>query len=171
MKNTEGRSQAIVALGANIGERWQNICRALERLKETPGVFSVTPSNTYETAPVGMENQPPFLNLVAGVETALSPDELMRRLLEVENELGRRRDMRWGPRTIDLDLLFFERETRDQPGLTIPHPRWNQRPFVMFPLRDLLSLPGFERETWNEIRDQVARLAPDPGIHRWTPPG
>lgn len=147
--------QAIIALGSNLGDRHANVSRALENLRSSPGIHSVMPSPVYETAPVGVEDQPPFLNLVAGVETGLSPEELMTLLLEIEKRLGRIRTTRWGPRTIDLDLLFFEKEERDHPKLTLPHPRWAERSFVTIPLNDLLAWPPFDGPAWDWLRERL----------------
>jgi len=162
--------RAVIALGANIGDRWQNISRAIQLLEATPDVLRVLPSPVFETAPVGDVEQPPFLNLVAGVITTLSPEFLMRRLLQIEEELGRQRDVRWGPRTIDLDLLFHENEERDAPGLTLPHPRWSERTFVTIPLRAFLAkAPEFAGEPWQTIRDQLRSIPDDPDVRRWRP--
>lgn len=163
--------QAIIALGSNLGDRYGKIQAALALLEETPGIHAVLPSPVYETAPVGDVNQPRFLNLVAGVETALSPEDLMARLLEVERELGRRRDTRWGPRTIDLDLLFYENEERTGPGLTLPHPRWRERTFVTIPLRALLLREtSFAGETWDDLRAESRAAGDDPEVKLWQPP-
>lgn len=147
--------QAIIALGSNIGGRQANLSRALELLEASPGIKTVILAPVYETAPVGVEDQPSFLNSVAGVETWLSPEELMNLLLEIEQALGRVRVTRWGPRIIDLDLLFFEGEERDTPDLTLPHPRWAERSFVTTPLRDLLSLPPFDSPLWDPVRKKL----------------
>jgi 2-amino-4-hydroxy-6-hydroxymethyldihydropteridine diphosphokinase len=103
-------------------------------------------STIRETEPWGLEEQPRFLNAVAELETTLSPRALLDRLLEIERGLGRTRDgPRWGPRTIDLDLLLFGSESIDEPGLTVPHPRLHERLFVLEPLAELdpeLEIPG-----------------------------
>jgi 2-amino-4-hydroxy-6-hydroxymethyldihydropteridine diphosphokinase len=134
---------AYVGLGSNLGDREENIRRALERLEE---LGSVRASGVRETDPVGVTDQPKFLNAVAELETGLPARELLERLLEIERQLGRNRaaETRWGPRTIDLDLLLFGDETIDEPGLTVPHPRLAERRFVLEPLHELdpaLALP------------------------------
>ncbi|MEO5576536.1 MAG: 2-amino-4-hydroxy-6-hydroxymethyldihydropteridine diphosphokinase [Gaiellaceae bacterium] len=127
---------ACVGLGANLGDREATIRAALAAL---PGVVAV--SELRETDPVGVVDQPPFLNGAAVLETELSPRELLDTLLAIERELGRERRehdlMRWGPRTIDLDLLLYGDETIDEPGLTVPHPRLHERRFALEPLLEL----------------------------------
>lgn len=161
--------EAIIALGANVGDRWENIQQALKQLEETPGIESVVSSPVFETAPVGFENQPAFLNLVAGIQTRLTPEELMVRLFTIEKNLGRRRTVRWGPRTIDLDLIFFAGETRNSPDLILPHPRWAERTFVTIPLRELLLHSPFQGESWETVREQVRQAPPDPDVRLWKP--
>ena len=131
---------AYVGLGANLGDREETIRAAVAQL---PGVVAVSPLR--ETDPVGVTDQPRFLNGVAAVETELAPRELLDVLLAVERRLGRERRERWGPRTIDLDLLLYGDEVIDEDGLTVPHPRLHERRFVLEPLADLapkLVVPG-----------------------------
>jgi 2-amino-4-hydroxy-6-hydroxymethyldihydropteridine diphosphokinase len=133
-------TRAYVGVGANLGEREETIRAALAAL---PGVVGV--SELRETEPVGVVDQPRFLNGAAALETELSARELLHALLEVERSLGRERGERWGPRTIDLDLLLHGDATIDEPGLTVPHPRLHERRFVLEPLLDLdpeLEIPG-----------------------------
>jgi 2-amino-4-hydroxy-6-hydroxymethyldihydropteridine diphosphokinase len=136
-------TRAYVGVGANLGDREGTIRAALAAL---PGVVAV--SELRETEPVGVVDQPPFLNGAAALETELPVRELLDVLLEVERELGRERRERWGPRTIDLDLLLYGGETIDEPGLTVPHPRLHERRFALEPLLDLdpaLVVPGHGR--------------------------
>ncbi len=131
---------AYVGVGANIGDREATIRAAIAAL---PGVVAV--SELRETDPVGVTDQPAFLNGAVAVETELSPRELLESLLMIERGLGRERGLRWGPRTIDLDLLLYGAETVDEPGLTVPHPRLHERRFALEPLADLdpeLVVPG-----------------------------
>jgi 2-amino-4-hydroxy-6-hydroxymethyldihydropteridine diphosphokinase len=134
-------TRAYVGLGANLGDREATIRSAIDLL---PDVVAV--STLIETDPVGYLDQPRFLNGVAALETGLSPRELLGRLLDVERELGRTRDgPRFGPRTIDLDLLLYGDAVIDEPGLTLPHPRMHERRFVLEPLAELdpgLVVPG-----------------------------
>jgi len=137
---------AYVGLGANLGDRERNLRRAVELLGAQPGIEVAAVSSFRETEPVGYVDQPRFLNGACALETDLSPRELLGRLLAVEQALGREREkgLRWGPRTIDLDLLLYEEETVDEPGLTVPHPRLTERSFALEPLLELdpnLHLP------------------------------
>jgi len=137
-------TRGYVGLGSNLGDRERTIRRALDLLRTRLDVVAV--STLRETEPWGLEHQPPFLNGAAAVETGLAPRELLDVLLGVERELGRKRGgPRYGPRTIDLDLLLFGSEIVDEPGLTVPHPRLHERPFVLEPLAELdpgLVVPG-----------------------------
>jgi 2-amino-4-hydroxy-6-hydroxymethyldihydropteridine diphosphokinase len=137
---------AYVGLGANLGHRRATIERAVELLRQAPGVEVLRISSLRETDPVGFEDQPRFLNGVAAVETTLTARELLNRLLEVERQLGRTRTgPRFGPRTIDLDLLVYGDAELDEPGLTVPHPRLPERRFALEPLAELapgLVVPG-----------------------------
>jgi 2-amino-4-hydroxy-6-hydroxymethyldihydropteridine diphosphokinase len=141
---------AYVGLGANLGDREATIHRAVELLAATPGIEIVAVSTLRETDPVGYADQPRFLNGAVALETALAPRALLERLLEVERELGRVRGEgpRFGPRTIDLDLLLHGDEVMDEPGLVLPHPRLAERRFVLEPLHELdpgLTLPDGRR--------------------------
>lgn len=161
--------QAILGLGANLGDREATLRAALGLLRGTPGITLVEASPVYETEPVGVIDQPLFLNLVAGVATTLHPEALLQRMLEIEQRLGRQRTVRWGPRTIDLDLLWFAGETRAGPGLELPHPRMFERAFVVEPLRALLRSPCFQDSTWAELRARVAALPRGAGVRMWSP--
>ena len=133
-------TRAFVGLGANLGDREETIRAAVAAL---PGVVAV--SELRETDPVGVADQPRFLNGVAALETRLSARELLDTLLAVEQRLGRERRERWGPRTIDLDLLLYGDAEIDEPGLTVPHPRLHERRFALEPLAELASglhVPG-----------------------------
>lgn len=136
-------TRAYVGVGANLGDREETIRAAVDAL---PGVVAV--SALRETEPVGVLDQPPFLNGAVALETELAPRELVDALLAIERELGRQRRERWGPRTIDLDLLLYADQKIDEPGLTVPHPRLHERRFALEPLLDLdpeLSVPGHGR--------------------------
>lgn len=137
---------AWIGLGSNLGDRDDYLRRALEALGADPAVEVTAVSTFVETEPVGFLAQPHFLNAAARVETELSPRELLERLLAVEEHLGRTREgPRFGPRTIDLDLLLFGDEVLDEPGLRVPHPRLHDRRFVLEPLAELdpgLAVPG-----------------------------
>lgn len=129
---------AYIGLGSNRGDRARMIAEAVAILRAAPGVLVATVSRLHETEPVGgPSNQESYLNAAARIETTLDAPELMRLLLETERVLGRRRRERWGPRTIDLDLLLFDDLAIDTPELTVPHPRMHQRLFVLEPLREI----------------------------------
>lgn len=138
--------RAYVGLGANLGPREETLRRAVELLGDTEHVDLIAVSELRETDPVGVVDQPRFLNGAAAVETTLSPRALLDALLGIERELGRvRREERWGPRTVDLDLLLFGDEIVDEPGLRVPHPRLHERRFALEPLAELdpdLEIPG-----------------------------
>jgi 2-amino-4-hydroxy-6-hydroxymethyldihydropteridine diphosphokinase len=137
---------AYVGLGANLGERERTLRTAIDRLGEDPEIDVLGVSRFRETAPVGFEDQPPFINAAVQMRTPLTARELLDRLLAVERALGRTRDgPRFGPRTVDLDLLVFGDAVIDEPGLTVPHPRLAERLFALEPLADLdprLVVPG-----------------------------
>jgi 2-amino-4-hydroxy-6-hydroxymethyldihydropteridine diphosphokinase len=137
---------AYVGLGANLGDRRATIDRALELLRAAPGLDVLAVSSLRETDPVGFEDQPRFLNGAVALETTLTARELLDLLLEIEQRLGRTRGgPRFGPRTIDLDLLVYGDAELDEPGLTVPHPRLHERRFALEPLAELapaLVVPG-----------------------------
>jgi 2-amino-4-hydroxy-6-hydroxymethyldihydropteridine diphosphokinase len=136
---------AYVGLGANIGPREVTLLRAVDLLAAAEGVEVVTVSQLRETEPFGVADQPPYLNGVVAIETSLSARELLDLLLETERALGRVRTERWGPRTVDLDLLVYGKQVIDEPGLRVPHPRLWERRFALEPLADLdpaLEIPG-----------------------------
>lgn len=144
-------TRAYVGVGANLGERERTIESAIAAL---PGVVAV--SALRETDPVGVVDQPRFLNGAVALETRLSARELLDTLLGIERSLGREREERWGPRTIDLDLLLYGGLELDEPGLTLPHPRLHERRFVLEPLAEIapeLEIPGRGR-----VKDLLAGL-------------
>jgi len=136
-----------VGIGSNLGEPERQIAAALDLLRAEDGIDVVAVSSLRETEPVGYRDQPNFINGAAALETVLSPRELLERLLALERQLGRERGTgpRFGPRTIDLDLLLYGNETVHEPGLTVPHPRLTERRFALEPLAELdpsLEIPG-----------------------------
>ncbi len=138
-------TRAYVGLGANLGPREVTLLRAVDLLAAADGVEVVAVSQLRETDPVGVVDQPPFLNGAVAIDTTLAPRALLDVLLETERALGRVRAERWGPRTIDLDLLVYGDQIVDEPGLRVPHPRLAERRFALEPLADLdpaLEIPG-----------------------------
>jgi 2-amino-4-hydroxy-6-hydroxymethyldihydropteridine diphosphokinase len=139
-------TRAYVGLGANLGDREGSLRAAVDALAAEDGVDVVAVSTLRETEPVGVGEQPRFLNGVVALETTLSARELLGRLLALEERFGRVRALgEHGPRTLDLDLLLYGDEMIDEPGLTVPHPRLHERRFVLEPLAELvpgLVVPG-----------------------------
>ena len=138
-------TNAFVGIGSNLGDREATLRHAIELLAAEEGIEVVAVSELRKTEPVGPVEQGPFLNGAVLVTTQLPPRELLERMLAVEQRLGRVRKERFGPRTIDLDLLVYGEQVIDEPGLTIPHPRLHERRFALDPLADLapdLVIPG-----------------------------
>ncbi len=127
--------RAAVGLGSNLGDRAATIADAAGSLADVSSTIRV--SGLYETAPIGGPDQGPYLNAVAVIETDLSARELLDHCLETERSAGRERRERWGPRTLDLDLLLYGDEVIDEPGLSVPHPRMTERRFVLAPLLEV----------------------------------
>lgn len=145
---------AYIGLGSNLGDREETLRDALARLAE---LGEVRVSSFHETDPVGVTDQPKFVNAVAELSTQLAPRDLLDALLAIERELGRdrSREQRWGPRTLDLDLLLYGGEMIDEPGLTVPHPRLADRRFVLEPLHELV--PGLVLPDGTRVGDLLAR--------------
>jgi len=146
---------AYIALGTNLGERLANLRAAIQSLP--PDVNVLAESHIYETPPWGYEDQPAFLNMVVKGETDLEPEALLTYLKQLEVELGREQNFRWGPRLIDLDILFYDDLVIDTPPLVIPHPRLHERGFVLVPLADVAAEfvhPVLGKHIW-ELRKAV----------------
>jgi len=124
-----------LALGSNLGNRSENLRSAIKNLR--PEVKVIKCSQVYETPPWGYEDQPRFLNQVIEVETNLDPNELLEYVKEIEGKIGREKAFRYGPRSIDIDILFYDDIVIDSPPLVIPHARISERAFVLIPLADL----------------------------------
>ena len=128
--------RAYVALGSNLGDRDAYLASGVRLLREAGGILVLAVSPVYETGPVGPEPQGRYLNAALEIATLHAPGPLLALLLDVEKRAGRTRGMdRWGPRTLDLDLLLYGDACIDEPGLTVPHPRMHERAFVLVPLR------------------------------------
>lgn len=136
---------AYIALGANLGDPAATVHAAFTALGELPETSLAARSALYRTAPVGLAEQPEFINAAARLDTTLAPEALLDALLAIEQRFGRIRAERNGPRTLDLDILLFDDLVLDTPRLTLPHPRLHLRAFVLYPLADLapgLAIPG-----------------------------
>jgi 2-amino-4-hydroxy-6-hydroxymethyldihydropteridine diphosphokinase len=158
---------AYLGLGSNLGDRAGNLQRAVDLLNEEPGITVVGSSGVWETDPVGGPSQPDYVNAVVRVRTDLAPHELLAACLGTETALGRIRDVRWGPRTIDIDVLLIDALVLDDADLTVPHPRMAERAFVLRPLLEVdpeAALPDGSR-----LADVV--LGPDTGgVRPFAPP-
>ncbi|GIN64459.1 2-amino-4-hydroxy-6-hydroxymethyldihydropteridine pyrophosphokinase [Robertmurraya siralis] len=154
------KNRALLALGTNMGNRYENLMDAITLLHKHSQVELEHSSSIYETDPVGYTNQDPFLNMVIEIKTALKPFELLDCCLQIEKNLGRKRIVRWGPRIIDLDILLYNQENIESEKLVVPHPRMHERAFVLIPLLEISPnerLPRADyllRETLDEISDR-----------------
>jgi 2-amino-4-hydroxy-6-hydroxymethyldihydropteridine diphosphokinase len=160
---------AYVGLGSNLGDRAGYLLLAVRGMLDA-GLDVIRLSSIYETEPVEYEEQPLFLNMVAELRgsTLPSPDQTLARLLRIEYGLGRKRDVRMGPRTIDLDLLIFKDRLSDTEFLTLPHPRLHARRFVLVPLAELapnLVHPGLGKP----LSELLAETNDQSNVRRWTP--
>ena len=150
--------RAALGLGANLGDPAAAMARALQLLDDGEGTGIVAVSKLYRTPPWGLVEQPPFINCCALVETSLSPQALMQRCLDIEKQLKRVRDVRWGPRLIDIDILTYGSETLDTETVTIPHPRMLERGFVLMPLAEIapdLAVNGRAVAEWAAEADMA----------------
>ncbi|MCK4404209.1 MAG: 2-amino-4-hydroxy-6-hydroxymethyldihydropteridine diphosphokinase [candidate division Zixibacteria bacterium] len=126
-----------VSLGSNLGDRFQHLRTAIEKIEESDKILIKEVSSVYESEPVGYENQRWFLNLVFEVQTSFDPLLLLEYLLAIEDQMGRKREEKWGARNIDLDLLLYDNLIVNSDRLTIPHPQMHQRRFVLIPLAQI----------------------------------
>jgi 2-amino-4-hydroxy-6-hydroxymethyldihydropteridine diphosphokinase len=156
-------SSVVIALGTNLGDRLAALRVAAAAIAALPGVSVTGISPVYETAPVGGPDQPDYLNAVLTAQVTITARDLLDRLHEIEAAAGRVRSVRWGARTLDLDIIAYDSVLRDDPDLTLPHPRAASRAFVLAPWHDLdpaAALPG--RGTVAEL----LALLPDEGVRR-----
>lgn len=153
-------NKSYLSLGSNMGDRVEMLREAVRLLKEHPVIDIMKISSLYETDPVGFTEQDAFLNMVVYLQTNLSAFELLEVCQDIERKLDRKREIRWGPRTIDLDILLYNQDELETEKLVIPHPRMHERAFVLVPLleldpdQDFIEPPreGIERwKTYNSI--------------------
>jgi 2-amino-4-hydroxy-6-hydroxymethyldihydropteridine diphosphokinase len=158
---------AYIGLGSNLGDRQATLRTAVQRLETWGRVTGI--SSLYETEPVGYLEQPPFLNAVVALESELAPGELLRALLGIERDLGRKRSFPNAPRTLDLDLLLVDEVTLDSTALTLPHPRLHERAFVLVPLAELA--PDMVHPRSGETVRELVHALPDAGVEVYAPAG
>lgn len=161
-------ARAYIGIGGNQDDPSAQVRRAFQALDALPGGRCVAQSPLYRTAPVGgPPGQPDYINAVAALDTMLAPEDLLHALLAIETAQGRVRTVRWGPRTLDLDLLLYDQITRNDPWLTLPHPHLRERAFVLYPLRDIA--PNVMIPSRGRLQDWLAQHPP-PGIVRLDSP-
>jgi 2-amino-4-hydroxy-6-hydroxymethyldihydropteridine diphosphokinase len=154
--------RAFLGIGSNLGDRLSYLQLAVDALSRTPGVRVTAVSRVYETAPVGGPAQGSFLNAVVAIETELDEQELLGRSQAVEQLASRVRVERWGPRTLDVDILLVDGAQVDRPDLTIPHPRMWERGFVLAPLRDVAPDLVDADLAWEGVRETGVTLSIPP---------
>lgn len=153
---------AFLGLGSNIEDRLEYLQSGVDALHAHPRIRVDAVSSVYETEPVGGPEQGPYLNLAVRVATLLSPRGLLAAAQKVEQALGRERNQRWGPRTLDIDILLYDQVTRRRRSLEIPHPRLTQRPFALVPLLEVA--PGTKLPDGQSVASAIGALAPIEGV-------
>ena len=159
-------NQAYIALGSNMGDRYEYLKKAVLLLENQEKITVVNTSSIYETDPVGFTDQDQFLNMAVQVSTSLKPLELLDECLKIEEQLGRKREIRWGPRTLDLDILLYNQEDIETEKLTIPHPRMSERAFVILPLLEMnpnIMLPHMEEP----LKSCLQSIPDKEGVRIW----
>jgi 2-amino-4-hydroxy-6-hydroxymethyldihydropteridine diphosphokinase len=152
-------NKAYLLTGGNMGNREKNLARAKALISELAGKVTKA-SHLYETAAWGKTDQPSFYNQALEVETTLSPKELLQQLLEIEKKLGRKRDEKYGPRTIDIDILLYGDHICNEPQLRIPHPELHNRRFALTPLAEIG--PGLVHPAFQRSITELLAICPDP---------
>ncbi|AZB41216.1 2-amino-4-hydroxy-6-hydroxymethyldihydropteridine diphosphokinase [Bacillus sp. FJAT-42376] len=154
-----------LALGSNMGDRESYLMDAIKLLNEDPGIEVIKQSSIYETDPVGFTEQSAFLNMAVEIVSSYSPDELLDKTQHIEQCLGRTRKIRWGPRTLDLDILLYNHENIETERLIVPHPRMKERAFVLIPLYEInshVSIPASQ-----PISVIIDQLSDKEGVRLW----
>lgn len=160
--NREKPATVYLSLGSNIGDRWAYFSAAINKLQEK--IEDINKSSIYETKPWGKTDQPSFLNMCVSGRTTLEPDQLLRFLKSIEAESGRSHAEKWGPREIDIDILFYEDEILDKDGLKIPHPHIAERAFVLVPLAEVA--PDFVHPVLKKTVSELAGSIGSSGVER-----
>lgn len=158
-----------LSLGANIGDRFEHLKKAIQSLLQVEGIFIHSISGIYETEPVGFVDQPAFLNMVVGGETGLTAEQLLQAVWEVERKQGRVREIRWGPRTLDIDILIYGQEMIVGGNLEIPHPRMQDRLFVLIPFAEIaaeqpIPIGKNQFQTPSQLLENVKDKS---GVYKW----
>ena len=154
----------FLGIGSNLGDREENLAQARDSIESFAQIEAVSP--VYETDAWGFEDQPAFLNQVIHIKTSLSPQALLNRIKRIEKDLGRKKSFRWGPRLIDIDILFFADYIIESASLTIPHKELHKRAFVLVPLADIA--PDFVHPVFNQTVSALCdTLADLEGIRLW----
>ncbi len=157
-----------LSIGTNIGERYENLQQAVALLREKENIEVVRVSSVYETAAVGYTDQADFLNIAVHLKTDASSTEMLKICQSIEQELGRVREFRWGPRIIDLDILLYNQENIETENLLVPHPRMYERAFVLVPLVEISPAPfGDQLQQAHHLLQQMDRESE--GINLWQP--
>ncbi|HLR10449.1 MAG TPA: 2-amino-4-hydroxy-6-hydroxymethyldihydropteridine diphosphokinase [Sporosarcina sp.] len=155
---------AYLSIGSNIGDREQYLREAVEALHTSPNISVIQVSSIYETAPVGYTDQADFLNIAVQLETTLAPEALLDVCQEIEQTLGRERIIRWGPRTVDLDILLYNQDNIEMERLLVPHPRMSERAFVLIPLLEIA--PNSKNPINGKLFSEEAAVQ-DEGVYIW----
>ena len=146
----------LIGFGSNIGDRQNNIITAIQKLSKHQGIHIDKISSLYETKPVGVTEQPDFLNGAISIVTTLTPRQLLEVCLDIECQMGRIRDQRWGPRNIDIDILVYDDHIIEDASLHIPHPRLHERSFVLIPLQEIAKgTPIYQGQTAEELLNKI----------------
>ncbi|TDF91563.1 2-amino-4-hydroxy-6-hydroxymethyldihydropteridine diphosphokinase [Paenibacillus piri] len=159
------RIDAYIGLGSNIGDRERYLAEAIRQLESHEHVRISGRSAIYETDPIGLTDQAPFLNMALELETTLRAEGLLAVMQQIEQNLGRTREVRWGPRTIDLDLLLYGDVAQDDPQLILPHPRMMERAFVLVPLVEVMQKRRFQQAA--ELAAHLETIDGKEGVTPW----
>lgn len=163
---SSAKRHTVLSLGSNLGDRMDNLQSGIDALFDAPGLDFVAISPVYETKPIGGPKQDDFLNIIITADTRIAPDRLLERVLNIEEAMARVHEIRWGPRTLDIDIVMMGDVTSEEPELFLPHPRARERAFVLVPWNDIepeAELPGVGKVTdlLPAVADQELRRRDD----------